>query len=189
MSVPSGPLAANNVIVVKSLLYEPEKDLPVSLLVVMPNVGGQLQIAAENSSSSAMLRCILSSLTASAFACRSICSAPAFSIRSGVELHVFYRNIARHTPDFGCWQSSLDPALFAECARLATGRCALPAVTSDKRAGFALPDVPTAEEAGLANYQIRCPHCSLAGRQALKAIVDNGGTLLKVVDPAAQAPH
>ncbi len=77
-----------------------------------------------------------------------------FDQLAGVELvHVPYRNIAQYTPDFIAGQVPIGFQLLPNVSALLQSGDARPlAVTSDKRM-TALPNVPTAEEAGLKNYQ------------------------------------
>ena len=173
----SGPLAANKTLF-KSLPYEPEKDFtPVSLFAVMPNVvvvnsklppktlsefityakahPKQLNYGSVGVGSSQHL--------AGAF----------FDQLAGVELvHVPYRNIAQYTPDFIAGQVPIGFQLLPNVSALLQSGDARPlAVTSDKRM-TALPDVPTAEEAGLKNYQTGAWFALLGPAGMPKPIVD-----------------
>ncbi|ARQ02066.1 Bug family tripartite tricarboxylate transporter substrate binding protein [Pseudorhodoplanes sinuspersici] len=173
----SGPLAANKTLF-KSLPYEPEKDFtPVSLFAVMPNIvvvnsklppktlsefigyakahPKQLNYGSVGVGSSQHL--------AGAF----------FDQLAGVELvHVPYRNIAQYTPDFIAGQVPIGFQLLPNVSALLQSGDARPlAVTSDKRM-TALPDVPTAEEAGLKGYQTGAWFALLGPAGMPKPIVD-----------------
>jgi tripartite-type tricarboxylate transporter receptor subunit TctC len=173
----SGPLAANKALF-KSLPYEPEKDFtPISLFAVMPNVvvinsklppktlgefityakahPKQLNYGSVGVGSSQHL--------AGAY----------FDQLAGVELvHVPYRNIAQYTPDFIAGQVPVGFQLLPNVSALLQSGDARPlAVTSDKRM-TALPDVPTAEEAGLKNYQTGAWFALLGPAGMPKPIVD-----------------
>jgi len=173
----SGPLAANKTLF-KSLPYDPEKDFtPISLFAVMPNVIAvnsklppktlsefiayakahprQLNYGSVGVGSSQHL--------AGAF----------FDQVAGVELvHVPYRNIAQFTPDFVAGQVPIGFQLLPNLsAVLQSGDARALAVTSDKRM-TALPNVPTAEEAGLKGYQIGAWFALLGPAGLPKPIVD-----------------
>ena len=66
-----------------------------------------------------------------------------------------YRNIAQYTPDFIAGQVPLGFQLLPNVlGMIKSGDARALAVTSDKRM-TALPDVPTAAEAGVKNYETR----------------------------------
>lgn len=189
----SGPLAANKTLF-KSLPYEPEKDFtPVSLFAVMPNVvvvnsklppktlsefityakahPKQLNYGSVGVGSSQHL--------AGAY----------FDQAAGVELvHVPYRNIAQYTPDFIAGQVPIGFQLLPNVsALLQSGDARALAVTSDKRM-TALPDVPTAEEAGLKDYQTGAWFALLGPAGMPKPIVDKLHAALSeaIKDPEVQ---
>lgn len=149
-----GPLAANRTLF-RSLGYDPEKDLsPISLFAVLPNVivinsrlppktltefvayarqrPRQLNYGSVGVGSSQHL--------AGAY----------FDQVAGVELvHVPYRNIAQYTPDFIAGQVPLGFQFLPNViGLLQSGDARALAVSSPQRM-TALPDVPTAREAGL----------------------------------------
>lgn len=153
----SGPLAANRTLF-KNLGYDPEKDLtPISLFAILPNIivinaklppktltefiayakahPKQLNYGSVGVGSSQHL------------------AAAYFEQITGVQLvHVPYRNIAQYTPDFLAGQVPLGFQLLPNVlGLLKNGNARALAVTSDKRM-TALPDVPTAAEAGVKNY-------------------------------------
>ena len=152
-----GPLAANRTLF-KSLGYDPEKDFsPISLFAILPNVvvinaklppktlkelvdyakqrPKELNYGSVGVGSSQHL--------AGAY----------FEQIAGVQLtHVPYRNIAQYTPDFIAGQVPLGFQFLPNVVGMITsGDARVLAVSSPKRM-TALPDVPTAKEAGL-NYE------------------------------------
>lgn len=153
----SGPLAANRTLF-KELGYDPEKELtPISLFATLPNViviNSKLppktltefvQYAKEHPGINYGSVGVGSSQhLAGAY----------FEQITGVKLtHVPYRNIANYTPDFLAGQVPLGFQFLPNVLGMlkSDGARAL-AVTSPKRM-TALPDVPTAAEAGVKNYE------------------------------------
>src|SRR2546421_458034 len=153
-----GPLAANRTLF-KSLGYDPDKDFsPISLFAVLPNVivinsrlppktlpelvdyakqhPRELNYGSVGVGSSQHL--------AGAY----------FDQIAGVELvHVPYRNIAQYTPDFIGGQVPLGFQFLPNViGMLQSGDARALAVTTAKRM-TALPDVPTAAEAGVNGYE------------------------------------
>jgi tripartite-type tricarboxylate transporter receptor subunit TctC len=100
-------------------------------------------------------------------------SAAYFEQLTGTELtHVPYRNIAAYTPDFIAGQVPLGFQLLPNVLGLIKSGDARPlAVASDKRM-TALPDVPTAAEAGLKDYESAAWLALLAPAATSKAVVD-----------------
>src|SRR6201999_4427775 len=96
-----------------------------------------------------------------------------FEQLTGTQLvHVPYRNIASYTPDFIAGQVPLGFQLLPNVQGLIkNGDARALAVASDKRM-TALPDVPTAAEAGLPGYQSAAWLALLAPAGTDKAIVD-----------------
>lgn len=189
----SGPLAANRAMF-KSLGYDPEKDFaPVSLFAVLPNVivvnsklppktltefiayakerPKQLNYGSVGVGSSQHL--------AGAY----------FDQVAGVDLvHVPYRNIAQYAPDFIAGQVPVGFQLLGNVlALLQTGEARALAVTSDKRM-TALPDVPTAAEAGVKNYETGAWFALLAPAGTPKPIIDRLYAALQeaVKDPSVR---
>ena len=173
----SGPLAANKTLF-KTLGYDPEKDLaPISLFAVLPNVivinsklppktltefiayakahPKELNYGSVGVGSSQHL--------AGAY----------FEQIAGIELtHVPYRNIAQYTPDFIAGQVPLGFQFLPNVLGLIKSGDARPlAVTSNKRM-TALPDVPTAPEAGVKDYETFGWLALLAPAGTSKAVVD-----------------
>lgn len=173
----SGPLAANKTLF-KSLPYEPEKDFtPVSLFAVMPNilvVNSKLppKTLGEFISYAKAHPKQLNYGSVGVGSSQHLAGAY-FDQLAGVELvHVPYRNIAQYTPDFLAGQVPIGFQLLPNVsALLQSGDARALAVTSDKRM-TALPDVPTAEEAGLKNYQTGAWFALLGPAGMPKPIVD-----------------
>jgi tripartite-type tricarboxylate transporter receptor subunit TctC len=186
----SGPLAANKTLF-KTLGYEPEKDLaPISLFAILPNVivinsklppktltefiayakahPKELNYGSVGVGSSQHL--------AGAF----------FEQIAGIQLtHVPYRNIAQYTPDFIAGQVPLGFQFLPNVLGLLSGGNARAlAVTSSKRM-TALPDVPTAAEAGVKNYETFGWLALLAPAGTPKQIIDK---IYKVLAEAIKEP-
>jgi tripartite-type tricarboxylate transporter receptor subunit TctC len=153
-----GPLAANRTLF-KSLGYDPEKDFaPISLFAILPNVvvinaklppktltdfvdyarqhPKELNYGSVGVGSSQHL------------------AAAYFEQVVGIQLvHVPYRNIAQYTPDFISGQVPLGFQFLTNVSGLLqSGDARALAVTTPKRM-TALPDVPTAAEAGVNDYE------------------------------------
>ncbi len=153
----SGPLAANRTLF-KDLGYDPETELtPISLFATLPNVivinsklppktlSEFVQYAKEHPGINYGSVGVGSSQhLAGAY----------FEQITGVKLtHVPYRNIANYTPDFLAGQVPLGFQFLPNVlGMLKSGGARALAVTSPKRM-TALPDVPTAAEAGVKNYE------------------------------------
>ena len=190
----SGPLAANKTLF-KTLGYEPEKDFsPVSLFAVLPNVivinsklppktltefiayakahPKELNYGSVGVGSSQHL--------AGAY----------FEQIAGVELtHVPYRNIAQYTPDFIAGQVPLGFQFLPNViGMLNSGNARALAVTSNTRM-TALPNVPTAAEAGVKNYETFGWLALLAPAGTPKPIIDKIYKALAeaVKDPTVKA--
>ena len=173
----SGPLAANKALF-KDLGYDPQKDFaPICLFATMPNVvvvnsklppktlvelidyakahPRQLNYGSVGVGSSQHL--------AGAY----------FEQLTGTELvHVPYRNISGYAPDFISGQVPLGFQLLPNVLSLIHNGDARPlAVASDKRM-TALPDVPTAAEAGLKGYESSAWLALLAPAKTDKAIIE-----------------
>jgi tripartite-type tricarboxylate transporter receptor subunit TctC len=186
----SGPLAANKTLF-KDLGYEPAKDLaPISLFAVLPNVivinsklppktliefiayakahPKELNYGSVGVGSSQHL--------AGAY----------FEQVAGVQLtHVPYRNIAQYTPDFIAGQVPLGFQFLPNVlGMINSGQARALAVTSNKRM-TALPDVPTAAEAGVKNYETVGWLALLAPAGTPKPIIDK---IYKTLAEAAKDP-
>jgi tripartite-type tricarboxylate transporter receptor subunit TctC len=173
----SGPLAANKAMF-KELGYDPQKDFaPICLFATLPNIvvinaklppktlldlidyarqhPRQLNYGSVGVGSSQHL--------AGAY----------FEQLTGTQLvHVPYRNIASYTPDFISGQVPVGFQLLPNVLGLIqNGDARALAVASSKRM-TALPDVPTAAEAGLQGYESYAWLALLAPAKTDKAITD-----------------
>jgi len=173
----SGPLAANKTLF-KALGYDPENDLaPISLFAILPNV-----IVINSKLPPKTLTEFIAYAKAHpkelnygsvGVGSSQHLAAAYFEQITGVQLtHVPYRNIAQYTPDFLSGQVPLGFQLLPNVlGMLKSGDARALAVTSDKRM-TALPDVPTAAEAGVKNYETSAWLALLAPAGTPKPIVD-----------------
>ncbi|WP_342738521.1 tripartite tricarboxylate transporter substrate binding protein [Bradyrhizobium sp. B117] len=173
----SGPLAANKSLY-KDLPYDPLKDLaPIGLFATLPNViviNSRLpptSLAELIDYAKAHPR-ELNYGTVGVGSSQHL-SAAYFEQLTGTELtHVPYRNIAAYTPDFIAGQVPLGFQLLPNVLGLIKSGDARPlAVASDKRM-TALPDVPTAAEAGLKEYESAAWLALLAPASTGKPVID-----------------
>src|SRR3979411_2688892 len=186
----SGPLAANKSLF-KELGYDPQKDFaPICLFATLPNIivinaklppktlfdlinyakqhPRQLNYGSVGVGSSQHL--------AGAY----------FEQLTGTQLvHVPYRNIASYTPDFISGQVPVGFQLLPNVLGLIkNGDARALAVASNKRM-TALPDVPTAAEAGLQGYESYAWLALLAPANTDKTIIDK---LYAAVEEALKDP-
>lgn len=173
----SGPLAANKSLY-KDLPYDPQKDLaPIGLFATLPNV-----IVINSRLPPKSLKELIDYAKAHprelnygtvGVGSSQHLSAAYFEQLTGTEItHVPYRNIAAYTPDFIAGQVPLGFQLLPNVLGLIKSGDARPlAVASDKRM-TALPDVPTAAEAGLKDYESAAWLALLAPANTDKAVVD-----------------
>jgi tripartite-type tricarboxylate transporter receptor subunit TctC len=153
-----GPLAANRTLF-KSLGYDPEKDFaPISLFAILPNVvviNSKLppKTLPELVAYARQHPKELNYGTVGVGSSQHLAAAY-FEQVAGVQLvHVPYRNIAQYTPDFIAGQVPLGFQFLPNVVgMLSSGDARALAVTSPKRM-TALPDVPTAAEAGVSGYE------------------------------------
>jgi len=186
----SGPLAANKTLF-KNLGYEPDKELaPISLFAVLPNVvvvNSKLppKTLTEFIAYAKAHPKELNYGTVGVGSSQHI-AAIFFEQLTGVELtHVPYRNIGQYTPDFLAGQVPIGFQLLPNVlGMLKTGDARALAVTSDKRM-TALPDVPTAAEAGVKNYVTGAWLALLAPAGTPKPIIDK---LYKALAEALKEP-
>jgi tripartite-type tricarboxylate transporter receptor subunit TctC len=186
----SGPLAANKTLF-KTLGYDPEKELaPISLFAVLPNVvvvNSKLppKTLTEFIAYAKAHPKELNYGTVGVGSSQHI-AAIYFEQITGVQFTpVHYRNIAQYTPDFLSGQVPLGFQLLPNVlGMLTTGDARALAVTSDKRM-TALPDVPTAAEAGVKNYETGAWLALLAPAGTPKPIIDK---LYKVLAEAIKDP-
>jgi tripartite-type tricarboxylate transporter receptor subunit TctC len=149
-----GPLAANRTLF-KSLGYDPEKDFtPISLFAILPNVvviNSRLppKTLTELVAYARQHPKELNYGTVGVGSSQHLAGAY-FEQVAGVQLvHVPYRNIAQYTPDFIAGQVPLGFQVLSNVVgMLSSGDARALAVTSPKRM-TALPNVPTAREAGM----------------------------------------
>ncbi|WP_441235232.1 Bug family tripartite tricarboxylate transporter substrate binding protein [Bradyrhizobium sp. 930_D9_N1_4] len=186
----SGPLAANKSLY-KDLPYDPMKDLaPIGLFATLPNViviNSRMppKSLAELIDYAKARPRELNYGTVGVGSSQHL-SAAYFEQLTGTELtHVPYRNIAAYTPDFIAGQVPLGFQLLPNVLGLIKSGDARPlAVANDKRM-TALPDVPTAAEAGLKNYESAAWLALLAPGNTDTAIVDK---LYKAMAEAVNDP-
>lgn len=172
----SGPLAANKALF-KELGYDPQKDFaPICLFAVLPNV-----VVINSRLKPKTLRELIDYAKAHpkelnygtvGVGSSQHLAAAYFEQLTGTELtHVPYRNIAGYTPDFIAGQVPLGFQLLPNVISLIkSGDARALAVASNKRM-TALPDVPTAAEAGLAGYESSAWLALLAPANTDKAII------------------
>jgi tripartite-type tricarboxylate transporter receptor subunit TctC len=187
----SGPLAANKALF-KQLGYDPQKDLaPICLFATMPNVvvvnaklppktlaelidyakahPKQLNYGSVGVGSSQHL--------AGAY----------FEQLTGTELvHVPYRNISGYAPDFISGQVPLGFQLLPNVLSLIRNGDARPLAVASSKRMTALPDVPTAAEAGLQGYESSAWLALLAPANTDKAVVEK---LYAAVQDAMKDPE
>lgn len=190
----SGPLAANKTLF-KALGYDPEKDLaPISLFAILPNV---IVINSKLPPKTLTEFIVYAKAHPKELNYGSVgvgssqhLAAAYFEQITGVQLtHVPYRNIAQYTPDFLSGQVPLGFQLLPNVlGMLKSGDARALAVTSDKRM-TALPDVPTAAEAGVKNYETSAWLALLAPAGTPKPNVDRIYKALAeaVKDPTVKA--
>lgn len=173
----SGPLAANKSLY-KELPYDPLKDLaPIGLFATLPNV-----VVINSRLPPKSLHELIDYAKAHprelnygtvGVGSSQHLAAAYFEQLTGTEItHVPYRNIAAYTPDFIAGQVPLGFQLLPNVLGLIKSGDARPlAVASDKRM-TALPDVPTAAEAGLKDYESAAWLALLAPASTGKAVID-----------------
>ncbi|MBR0841213.1 tripartite tricarboxylate transporter substrate binding protein [Bradyrhizobium liaoningense] len=190
----SGPLAANKSLY-KELPYDPLKDLaPIGLFATLPNV-----VVINSRLPPKSLHELIDYAKAHprelnygtvGVGSSQHLAAAYFEQLTGTEItHVPYRNIAAYTPDFIAGQVPLGFQLLPNVIGLIRSGDARPlAVASDKRM-TALPDVPTAGEAGLPNYESAAWLALLAPASTGKAVIDKlyAAMVEAVNDPKVRA--
>jgi tripartite-type tricarboxylate transporter receptor subunit TctC len=185
-----GPLAANRTLF-KSLGYDPENDFtPISLFAILPNVvviNAKLppKTLTEFVAYAKAHPKELNYGTVGVGSSQHLAAAY-FEQVTGIELtHVPYRNIAQYTPDFISGQVPLGFQFLTNVTGLLqSGDARALAVTTPKRM-TALPDVPTAAEAGVKDYET-FGWLALLGPQGMpKPIVEQ---LYKALEEAINDP-
>lgn len=190
----SGPLAANKSLF-RDLGYDPIKDLtPIGLFATMPKVV-VINARLPPKSLSELIDYAkahpreLNYGTVGVGSSQHLAGAY-FEQLTGTKLtHVPYRNIANYTPDFVSGQVPLGFRLLPNVIGLIRSGDARPlAVASDKRM-TALPDVPTAAEAGLKNYESAAWLALLAPASMDKMLIDKlyAAMVEAVNDPKVRA--
>ena len=185
-----GPLAANRTLF-KSLGYDPEKDFtPISLFAILPNV---VVINAKLPPKTltefvAYARQHPKELNYGSVGVGSSqhLAAAYFEQVVGIQLiHVPYRNIAQYTPDFISGQVPLGFQFLTNVSGLLqSGDARALAVTTPKRM-TALPDVPTAAEAGVNDYETFGWLALLGPAGTPKPVIDR---LYKALEEAVNDP-
>jgi tripartite-type tricarboxylate transporter receptor subunit TctC len=190
----SGPLAANKTLF-RTLGYDPEKDFaPISLFAILPNV-----IVINSKLPPKTLKEFIAyakdhpkelNYGSVGVGSSQHLAGAYFEQVAGVKLtHVPYRNIAQYTPDFIAGQVPLGFQFLPNVLGLIkNGDARALAVTSNKRM-TALPDVPTAAEAGVKNYETFGWLALLAPAGTPKPIIDKIYKALAraVIDPTVEA--
>ena len=153
-----GPLAANRTLY-KALGYDPEKDFaPISLFATLPNViviNSKLppKTLAEFVAYAKQHPNELNYGSVGVGSSQHLAGAYFDQIVGTKLVHVPYRNIAQYTPDFISGQVPLGFQFLTNVVgMLQSGDARALAVTTPKRM-TALPDVPTAAEAGVKGYE------------------------------------
>jgi tripartite-type tricarboxylate transporter receptor subunit TctC len=186
-----GPLAANRTLY-KSLSYDPDKDFaPISLFAILPNViviNSKLPpktltefvaYAKENPKK-------LNYGSVGVGSSQHLAGAY-FEDVAGVQLvHIPYRNIAQYTPDFIGGQVPVGFQFLTNVmGLLQSGEARALAVSSPKRM-TALPDVPTAAEAGVSGYETYGWLALLGPAGTPKPVIDK---LYKALQEAVNDPE
>lgn len=189
----SGPLAANRILV-KNLGYDPEKDFdPIALFAVVPNVivaSTKLPVktlpeliayakSKPNALNYGSVGIGSSQHIAGAY----------FEQLTGTQMtHVPYRVTSQMVTDMISGQVQLGFQLLPNVKGMIDGGQVRPiAVASSKRLA-ALPNVPTAKEAGLAGYESAAWFAFLAPKGTPRAVIDKFHAELSVsmADPAVR---
>src|SRR5665213_3049837 len=173
----SGPLAANKALF-RDLGYDPQKDFaPICLFATLPNIvviNAKLppKTLSELIDYAKQHPKELNYGSVGVGSSQHLAGAY-FEQLTGTQLvHVPYRNIASYTPDFISGQVPLGFQLLPNVLGLIqNGDARALAVAGSKRMA-ALPDVPTAAEAGLQNYESYAWLALLAPANIDKALID-----------------
>jgi tripartite-type tricarboxylate transporter receptor subunit TctC len=189
-----GPLAANRTLY-KSLAYDPDRDFtPISLFAILPNVivvssklppktlSEFVAYAKENPKK-------LNYGSVGVGSSQHLAGAYFDQVAGTQLVHIPYRNIAQYTPDFIAGQVPVGFQFLTNVlGLLQSGEARALAVTSPKRM-TALPDVPTATEAGVNGYETYGWLALLGPAGTPKPVVDKLYKALQeaVNDPAVRA--
>jgi tripartite-type tricarboxylate transporter receptor subunit TctC len=187
----SGPLAANKALF-KQLGYDPQKDLaPICLFAAMPNivvVNSKLppKTLAELIDYAKAHPKQLNYGSVGVGSSQHLAGAY-FEQLTGTELvHVPYRNISGYAPDFISGQVPLGFQLLPNVLSLIRNGDARPLAVASSKRMTALPDVPTAAEAGLQGYESSAWLALLAPANTDKAVVEK---LYAAVQEAMKDPE
>jgi len=173
----SGPLAANKSLF-RELGYDPQKDFaPICLFASLPNV----VVINSKLPPKTLLELIdyakahpkeLNYGTVGVGSSQHLAGAY-FEQLTGTQLvHVPYRNIAGYTPDFISGQVPLGFQLLPNVIGLIRSGDARALAVASRTRMSALPDVPTAAEAGLRDYESAAWLALLAPANTDKAVID-----------------
>ena len=170
-----GPLAANRSLF-KKLDYDPEKLAPISQFVSMPNIivvskklpvktlGEFIAYAKANPN--------LNYGTVG-FGSSQHLSGLFFEQLTGLKLtHVPYKQISQFPLDFAAGQVPVGFQLYPNIVSLLKNNNATPLAVADNKRLPILPDVPTAEEAGVKNYETAAWLALLAPGNTPKPVID-----------------
>ena len=190
----SGPLAANKALF-KDLGYDPQKDLaPICLFATLPNIvvinaklppktlGELIDYARQHPRQ-------LNYGSVGIGSSQHLAGAY-FEQLTGTELvHVPYKNIGSYAPDFLSGQVPVGFQLLPNVLGLIRNGDARPLAVAAKERMTALPEVPTAAEAGLPGYESAAWLALLAPAGTDKAIVDRlyAAANEAVTDPKVRA--
>lgn len=190
----SGPLAANKILV-KNLGYDPEKDFePIALFAVVPNV-----IVASTKlpvkSLSDLINYAKSKPKELNYGSVGIGSSQHiagafFEQVTGTQMvHVPYRVTSQMVTDMISGQVQLGFQLLPNVKGMIDGGQVRPLAVAASRRLAALPDVPTAKEAGLTGYESAAWFAFLAPRGTPRAAIDkfHAELAISMADPSVRA--
>ena len=189
----SGPLAANKILV-KNLGYDPEKDFdPIALFAVVPNVvvvstklpikSLQELVAYAKSKPNA-----LNYGSVGIGSSQHIAGAYFEQITATQMVHVPYRVTSQMVTDMISGQVQLGFQLLPNVKGMIDGGQMRPLAVASSRRLTALPDVPTAQEAGVAGYESAAWFAFLAPRGTPRAAIDrfHAELAITMADPAVR---
>ena len=190
----SGPLAANKSLF-KELGYDPQKDLaPICLFATLPNI-----VVINAKLPPRTLRELIDyarqhpkelNYGSVGVGSSQHLAGAYFEQLTGTQLvHVPYKNIGSYAPDFISGQVPVGFQLLPNVLGLIQSGDARPLAVAASKRMTALPDVPTAVEAGLPGYESAAWLALLAPANTDKAIVDrlNAAAQEAVKDPKLRA--
>ena len=190
----SGPLAANKALF-KDLGYDPQKDLaPICLFATLPNIvviNAKLppKTLAELIDYAKAHPKQLNYGSVGIGSSQHLAGAYFEQLTRTELVHVPYKNIGSYAPDFISGQVPVGFQLLPNVLGLIKSGDARPLAVAAKTRMTALPDVPTAAEAGLPGYESAAWLALLAPAATDKAIVDklNAAAQEAVKDPKVRA--